>query len=399
MRIFLVSVSLLALTGCRGPGDAPSESAAESVAPDSAGVEIISMSDSREAEQVTLGEPLSRVGWSGGDPPFQALRHGRLLPDGSALVVDVIARRIYHLSDQLELVDSVGGPGEGPGEFESIARIAAISSDSIVAYDLTSNRVTTFFDTAVATRQMAEDRAAVFHAPSGVMADGRVFWGIYGATPYKLQSEGPLRAAVLVGDARGEALDTLASVDFVDIVRVGSRLQPRPMGTEGLTATTPEGFVWASNGLPEIRWFSAEGELFRILRWIEKAEALDDEYWEDFVEAQVVTFTTDVGSPLPEEFVRDRYAGWEPVLPETLPLFRQPEFGSDGSIWLRRRPPLGEEESAYLVISPDGRCLRNLLPPARFTFMDSRDGRVLGIELNELDVPSAVLYRLQPCAP
>ncbi len=398
MRLILLPLSLWFLVACLDRRDAPTGLGSELTAFDSAGVEIILMGSSRAAVPVNLGDPVHRTGWTDGGAHFQVLRHGRLLPDGSVLVSDAVSDWIYRLDAELNVLDSLGGTGEGPGEFESVASVAALSSDSIVVYDLTQDRITGFFDTTVVTRQIDGERPGVYHSPSGVMPDGRIFWGAYGISPRRLR-QGPLEADVLIGDPWGESLDTVATLFYEEIVDVGGPLQRRPFGTKGFMSSSPEGFVWSSNARPEIRWFTPDGELYRILRWSEDSEALDDEYWENFVEVQVRVYTTEVRFPLPEDLLRDRFAQWPPVLPETLPAFQESWVGADGYIWFKRRPPLGSDESDYLVVSPDGRCMRSLIPPPRFTFMDSRDGRVLGREMNEWGAHSAVLYELRPCLP
>lgn len=396
-RLFLMTASTFLFAACSESGDPSAQAPSELSVRDSAGIETLVMANSRGATSADLGEPLTRTGWSDDGPAFQGLRHGRFLRDGSVLLTDPVSNWIYRFTEQLEVVDSIGGEGEGPGEFESIARVAAISADSLIVYDLTHDRITAFFDTTIVTRRMDPNRPAVFHAPSGVMPDGRIFWSAYGLRPQKLRSEGPLNAAVMVGDPWGDALDTIATVFFEDIVEIEGRFERRPMGPTAFTAPTPDGFVWSSNHQPEIRWFTSEGDLYRVLRWVEDVKVLDDQYWEDFVEAQVMAFTTETSVRLPENFVRDRYARSRPFLPETLPPFAESSVGTDGSIWLKRRPPIGTEESNYLVVSPDGRCMMNLAPPPRFTFMDSRDGLVLGRELDDLDVVSAVVYRRPTC--
>lgn len=394
-RLVNIPLSLWFLMGCSDGGEAPADPGSELVV-DSAGVEVIVMGDSRAAIATSLGDPIHRNGWSDEDSQFQVLRHGRLLSDGSVLVSDDRSYRIYRLDPQLEVLDSLGGNGEGPGELKSISSVAAISSDSVVVFDLNNFRITAFFGTNVVTRQIDGGRPAVLHSPSGVMPDGRIFWGTFGFSPRQLR-EGPLEADVLIGDPWGESIDTISTLFHEEIVYLGGQLARRPFGSKGFTSASPEGFVWSSNDRPEIRWFTPDGELYRILRWSEDPEPLDDEFWEAFVEMEVGVYSTDVGFPLPEDVLRDRYAQWPPVLPEMLPLFSESWVGADGAIWLKRRPPLGSDESDYLVVSPDGRCMRNLTPPPRFAFLDSRDGRVLGREMNEWDVHSAVLYGLPPC--
>ena len=50
--------------------------------------------------------------------------------------------------------------------------------------------------------------------------------------------------------------------------------------------------------------------------------------------------------------------------------------------------------SPYTVIGPDGEWLGTVETPPRFRILDVGGGLVLGVELDEMDVESVVVYEL-----
>lgn len=66
------------------------------------------------------------------------------LADGSIVVADRGRRELLAFDRQGEFIRSLGGPGEGPGEFASINWLQGIAPDTLVAIDADLQRVTTF---------------------------------------------------------------------------------------------------------------------------------------------------------------------------------------------------------------------------------------------------------------
>lgn len=65
-----------------------------------------------------------------------------VLDDGTILVADRSAKAIHHVTPDGELVATFGGPGEGPGEFQSPNDVALLSSSEYVVLDTDRFRLT-----------------------------------------------------------------------------------------------------------------------------------------------------------------------------------------------------------------------------------------------------------------
>lgn len=90
--------------------------------------------------------------WRLDDPPVVEVGRGdgvllhdikdaEVLPDGSLLVGDNGSSSVLRISPEGEVVESLGRPGSGPGEFDIIWRVFGMG-DTVVAYDPPTSRVT-----------------------------------------------------------------------------------------------------------------------------------------------------------------------------------------------------------------------------------------------------------------
>lgn len=65
-------------------------------------------------------------------------------PEGRMLIADREAKNIKILAPDGSLVDTLGGPGEGPGEFQSLMNVQVARGDFLYAYDFRRSRLTVF---------------------------------------------------------------------------------------------------------------------------------------------------------------------------------------------------------------------------------------------------------------
>ena len=89
-------------------------------------------------------------------------------------------------------------------------------------------------------------------------------------------------------------------------------------------------------------------------------------------------------------------AAYHAVIGRPMPLFGSPFADAEGRVWLPTYKPGGEHngKAPYTVIAPDGEWLGTVEVPPRFRILDVAGGLVLGVELDEMDVESVVVYEL-----
>ena len=117
--VFVIAIAGVVTPGLR-PGEVEAQRAA-SVA-DSAGVSIVTSDPFSSDRRCALGdEPFFSLGDALGDEryEFYSLRGMARLSDGSVAVIDRRDQRVRIFSETGEFLRSMGGRGEGPGEFRN----------------------------------------------------------------------------------------------------------------------------------------------------------------------------------------------------------------------------------------------------------------------------------------
>ncbi len=84
--------------------------------------------------------PIAEVGLGDG-VLFGNVEGAAAMADGSVLIRDWQSSEIVRLSPVGDVMEVLGGPGDGPGEFRALRRVFALG-DTIVAYDSNLSRVT-----------------------------------------------------------------------------------------------------------------------------------------------------------------------------------------------------------------------------------------------------------------
>ena len=94
--------------------------------------------------------------------------------------------------------------------------------------------------------------------------------------------------------------------------------------------------------------------------------------------------------------VLENMAGRRADLGKPLPFFKAAFADSEGRVWLPSHEPAGPRQgnSPYIALSPEGEWLGKVEGPDGLRILDVAAGRVLGIELDEMDVQRVVVYDL-----
>lgn len=175
-------------------------------------------------------------------------------PDGSVYVADMGTMEILAFSESGSLVWRSGGPGDGPGEFRTLYRIAAASDGTIYAFDPSANAVSQFSSTGafLHRRQMSFGFSKMDDLVVG--PDGRL--AIVGIAP------------------RGPAPDSAIHV-FDSELQYISSYAPAPVATNPMSLTysgagsielTPEGRVLFVRRLPyQIYEYSLDGRHLHVI--------------------------------------------------------------------------------------------------------------------------------------
>lgn len=368
---------------------------------DSAAVKIV---ESSEAVWVGMGqqqlsrEPVLHIGTVDGPEAEQFTRITSTfwLSDGRIVAANFESPpeiRVFSADGQHEV--SMGGSGEGPGEFRAISMAARLPGDTLLVHDYWNARLT-YLDPGgelLGTRALID----IVGEPStrwvirDVFEDGTLLAfenSLYpGATPGHRRAR---RSLVRVAPT-GELVDTLL------VIPDGEYVQARDWPTGVLFGLRSAwhldgGHMYVAPG-DEFRLdvYDTEGTLQRSLRRQYTRPPVRSEHIEAERERRLARVATEDARRQVEEALRGLQ------IAEHLPATGQRILtDSEGRVWVKHYEVPGATLRQWSVFAQDGGFLGEVEVPSNFRVMEVREGRVLGVWVDELDVPALRIYELEP---
>ncbi len=287
----------------------------------------------------------------------------------------------------------LAGPGDGPGDVSYVGATFALGQDRFLAVDAFLDRLTFFADDAV------ERTVDIRHADGllvlGIGTPGTLLGTAISLTP-DFDDEW-LPGQMVRFDMETGALDTVASYDL--LARAPPGMRWNPIGSGGRVAVAAGQFVYARSDRPQVVWHRPDGTVTQIVRWEAEAAPLTEDLLagiEAGLRASNQIANPGMAAADVDSMTYDNMANFRAVLGNPMPLFDTPIGDSEGRVWLPSFRPgdLSEGAPRYTVISADGEWLGTVEAPPRFRILDVAGGLVLGVQLDEMDVESVVLYEL-----
>lgn len=378
---------------------------------DSAGVTIVENPEEgiwAPDEAWTVQEE-RRIGVVDGEHAYQ---FGVILPGGVAVdsrgrifVLDAQAQEVRAFSPRGEYLQTIGGPGSGPGEFSGARTVLMGPGDTLFVPDRRNRRMNRFApDGAFAGSRPLDPEdghSVAFRAnPSGILAEQ--------ISPLLYGTDGPgnTRDVVAFWTSEGARADTAttftsARADFQDAGRVHTRwFAPEPRWD----LTDDGDLLLGVGGDYRFRVISERGRTKRVItRAHEPRPLLEAD------EARVKLHLEDRWRTLGADAEQVTRLWSAQHFSERLPAFRALRAGPAGTIWAQRvKAPseMAEGETPWFtwpsdwgsrewdVFDPEGRYLGVVTMPPRFAPSVFRDDRIYGRLHDELGVPYVVVLRV-----
>lgn len=306
---------------------------------------------------------------------------------GVVYVLDALQPSVIVLDSLLSPLATVGRRGQGPGEFMFIRNIQVVPGDSLMVFDGQLKRVTVF-----AEEQYDSMRSTV--VPAEVSQLWRMLGPVrnhvafarptfYAAGPAPEGDEGRQDVFFVLGETgQSKVSDSVLVAPSPDLLvtrGLGSvALGPHAFGREGFVGMlTDGGFVYVNSDALSVTVFDDRGQRIRSF-----------------------AYTT---VPLP---VSSRDLGVEmeklgPAFARTLrdgaPYTRPPLVGmvvdDQDRIWIGIRGPTEGAPREWAAFEPDGRHVGSVRLPAGLVVHAAARGKLLGVVIDDLDVPRIHLYR------
>jgi len=331
-----------------------------------------------------------------------------LMPDamGRILVRAGQVAEITVLDADGGYVRTIGGKGEGPGEFVFI-RDMGFAGDTLWLQNWPVLHLS-FFDSAGAHLKTERDHGPPSTGPhtdrtSIPLAGGRGFY-IPATGPH---DEARVRLPMTVGSRSDESRDTLAfRFDDTDMAIPGVGVWAfRATVTPPIHRLDPEG-----SGIVIADWVPDRPEVVTVRRF--------DEYGaltrESTIAAELRPIPSDVKRAFIEEGMKKAEGPYESarrmgqrvprslraaveeglLLPDFYAPIRSILVTRAGRVWLRETTIADEYEGEWVVLGPDGEAEFRVSAPEGITFRAVHGDRVWATGTTELDVPFIVVYEL-----
>lgn len=353
------------------------------------------------------------------DDPETALTYAR------AIVIDSESR-IYSLHPEEnririhtatgEPAGFIGGPGDGPGEFRSVAGMGWVA-DTLWVLDFGTYRFSYFDRDGTLLRseaipiELGSSRTGSPPRPEGLLSDGT----IYGGSPAwssEVAAGNITENAVLRLDRRSQPIDTLYVMSMGNTTwAIEDPQSTRGFGSYGSQPFSDTDIIrhspTSADYLLVRRKASTVGEeaTFSVARISFAGDTLfsreypyrplpvDGALVDSLIGARGKSMET-IAQRMPGAPTRARaeeLARESLYLPPSLPPVSQLLLGRDGTIWLQRENT-GDGTRDWLVLSADGNVIGTVAMPASLRPMAAEQGSVWGMETDELDVPYLVRY-------
>jgi hypothetical protein len=343
------------------------------------------------------------------DIGFSSIRGVEVGDDGTVYVMENQVPEIRVFSPDGQRIATIGGPGEGPGEFRTSSSFGLLG-DTVWVSDRLNHRITWFGPDGEVVHELRTTPSQVetdvpgmmlMVAPSRPRPDGLVE-SDYTRVMRGGAADRPFQYPVIRYDRNGRVVDTLRwdTVRLGPTVRVGGQALHTPTltPTPPVTRETGQGKAVVSWSVPE---GGGQGELEAV-----RLGAVGDTIYRSVLLYDPV--------PVPES-VRDsllegprRLAGYRGVseedmvdamnsgmdLPDYRPPIRSARHGRDGSLWVSLNGA-SADSTEWVILEPDGTPRGRITLPARLTPRTIAGDTIWAVELDEFDVPWLVRLRVE----
>lgn len=337
---------------------------------DSAGIIIIENSSRTSAGRLVLTRLAVDTSGSG----LEEVRLAARGPAGELALADRAAGRIVVFDSLGRPTSVLGRVGSGPGEFRALRMIHYDTAGHLIAFDPGNSRVTWFSGSGVIEREQTIAGAMAI----GAFDDGRLLLRRIDAER-ALATEGVHRPPHLLSSLSADGATEAPIVSILGDEAVYERhpsmglvYGPVPFGRATLTAIGPDRIVVADNLAFELKQYTADGKLTRIIRRHAAAVAVTTSVLEQYL-------TTLPGGGTEEGRRRHREAFARTRLPPTLPFVDALRLSRGGIVWVRTYSPPGQPLATWSAFRSDGALLAEGELPAAFTATSATDSTLLGV--------------------
>jgi hypothetical protein len=396
----LVVLSSLGLPGCLD--DVTGGGGVEVT--DSAGVRLV-LNDFPSAGKVPLWileeEPRVEIGVVDGADEYQLfdVSDAVVLLSGGLALANRGTHELRYYDARGQFIRSVGGEGDGPGEFRRIQFLGRFGGDSLLSFDDRHRRASVFDEQGRFVRSFSLNAPTNTGRPSlaGVLSNGAIV--IRENHPYiaGVTTTGPDRSPVplLLSVPTGADRDTLGvfpgAENFVFAAPVAFWFSVRPVtfGRRLVSAAEGDRIAVAETDTFAIRIYGSDGALHQVVRQRRVPVPIET--------AEIVRVNDSVLSTVEDPRYRGFYREMFELMPkhETFPALSSIQLDRLGNLWVEEYRQPGDQRSIWQVFGQDGRRIARAEIPVELQVLDIGADYLMGIAQDELGVERILQYALE----
>lgn len=379
---------------------------------DSAGIRIIDNAKpawSPGREWRLSEQPILVIGGgAGADGALGRIAGVTRLSDGRVVVADQSTLQLKFYDASGRHLKSVGGKGQGPGQFRDFNTITRLAGDSIAVETRDIASIFAPSGTFVRNVQFGPFSPGALQTPF-VSALGRFDNGTAVVADFPQGQRGPAgarqwvdSASLFLVDRAGTVVRPLGKAPIVVFVAGTTHPSPLDFGPQAAYASSGLAFHWGFPDQYAIRVYDADWKLERIIRRAWTPRPLTGAEIDVYVDGWMQMWSKQTGA----ERETERKEMREQTYPEFLPAYSAILATAPGEIWVREPDLTGAPgcwclaglstvPSKWSVFDAGGRWLGDVAMPPRFIPLEIGADYVLGRARDADDVPHAVMYRLK----
>jgi hypothetical protein len=333
--------------------------------------------------------------------------------DDRVFVATDVGPRIVEFDKEGKFIRTIGGPGEGPGEFRNALEIGFLG-DSLWVYDPRLARVSIFSPTGefagILVSQDVLLRLGTRFRVRGVLSDGRIVGSeSFSRGPVGGEGVVPLVAVKVVSGPEGTVVDTLAQLFDRDprwVLRLpsgqsviaGSDLQQSAVWSVqgdggGIAIAHQPQAMRAGSSHFTLETVDLAGESTLLLTVPFESIPLTRSLRQGIVSVFLERFERTIGAGVSTSALRSAIDE-SLQLPEILPPVSRLISGRDGTMWVEREFSVAQAGNRWDVFARDGTHVAVLTVPGRVTIGAVSRETAWGIKRDDLDVPSLCRFRV-----
>ena len=379
--------------------------AVTTVTRDSAGISIVENSASESVPVWRFAEPAAvEIGALDGDPYYQFgdVVGGVRLSDGRIVVGDGVSKQLRFYDPTGRHLLTVGGSGQGPGEFRFLFGVDLQPGDTIVGMDwpvgssawfdsdggyIENKRVGPYWP-GLAGHLLSDGSLLVDTYQRGSYGNEIEWWAAYG-------EEDLFRpAGVLVRvSPDGETTDTLLPVMGEEWFKTGKvrqdlALRQLPFARTTSVAWSDDRIYIGETGAREVSVLRFDGTRERMIRWVGDAVPVTG--------AERDSVRDDLLDNLRRPARRPYFERWLRAVPYPVekPAFRALATDAAGRLWVQAWAEAGSGRDRWSVFGVDGSLIAEVDAPSGLTLLDLGEEEILAVWKDPLDVAYVRVYRL-----